>query len=69
MSEYLKGNYSVPSSPAGAAPTASPATEQFEAHALKKLGGSVAFIKKSAGFVWKGDGPKPPGDRAGESSG
>jgi len=57
MSEYLKGNYKLsgdkplPATPETAVPTSQQA---FEAHALQKLGGSIAFIKKSSSFVWNG---------------
>jgi hypothetical protein len=56
--DYLKGNYEL--APAAAdrtpPPAPSPASleEEFERQALQKLGGSIAFIKKSKSFVWKG---------------
>lgn len=57
MTEYLKGNYSLP--PSKAVPTPAPVAgdagqQEFEAQALQKLGGSIAFIKKSSSFVWTG---------------
>lgn len=58
MSDYLKGNYKLPESKtASAAPPSAPKSGQdlFEASALQKLGGSIAFIKKSSSFVWNGD--------------
>ena len=60
-SPLLKGNYSLdrqPSADQGAAPTLE---DDFERSALQKLGGSIAFVKKSASFVWKGPerDPKP----------
>ena len=62
--DYLKGNYEL--APAAAAdttpppaPTAASLEEEFERQALQKLGGSIAFIKKSKSFVWKG----PSSDR------
>jgi len=57
MTDYLKGNYKLSGEkPLPAAPEASdPSTQQaFEAHALQKLGGSIAFIKKNSSFVWNG---------------
>jgi hypothetical protein len=64
--DYLKGNYDL--TPAGPAegktrplvPAAANLEEEFERQALQKLGGSIAFIKKSKSFVWKG----PSSDRA-----
>jgi hypothetical protein len=65
MTDYLKGNYKLPATPQ-AAPTsakdASSGMSAFEAEALQKLGGSIAFIKKSGKFVWTGgkqDEPRP----------
>jgi hypothetical protein len=58
MSEYLKGNYKLSgSNPLPAPQTPQPQTTQqaFEAHALQKLGGSIAFIKKTNSFVWTGE--------------
>lgn len=58
MTDYLKGNYKLPPSKTGsAAPAETPKSGQdlFEASALQKLGGSIAFIKKSSAFVWNGD--------------
>jgi hypothetical protein len=53
---YLKGNYEVKSPAPAVQPAADAASleEEFERNALQKLGGSIAFIKKSASFVWKG---------------
>jgi hypothetical protein len=64
INDYLKGNYDLaPADPARdtkATPSAASLEEEFERQALQKLGGSIAFIKKSKSFVWKG----PSGDRA-----
>jgi hypothetical protein len=65
VNDYLKGNYDLAPAPAEsgtppAAPAAASLEEEFERQALQKLGGSIAFIKKSKSFVWKG----PSGDRA-----
>jgi hypothetical protein len=57
MSEYLKGNYKMAGDKPLPAPQAAPASsseQTFEAQALQKLGGSIAFIKKSSSFVWSG---------------
>ena len=57
MSEYLKGNYKMdkPAPAPASNPTEPSAEKKFEASALVKLGGSIAFIKKSSSFVWEGD--------------
>lgn len=65
VNDYLKGNYDLaPAAVDGktppAAPTPATLEEEFERQALQKLGGSIAFIKKSKSFIWKG----PSGDRA-----
>ena len=61
-SDILKGNYKIPDleekfndpeDKKGAS-----LEEEFEAAALKKLGGSITFVKKSGSFVWKGDDKK-----------
>jgi hypothetical protein len=53
---YLKGNYSLTFAPAAPekAEDAKDLEAEFERTALQKLGGSIAFVKKSGGFVWKG---------------
>jgi len=57
MSEYLKGNYKLDPPKPATLPTSAPAAaeKEFEAQALLKLGGSIAFIKKSSSFVWDGE--------------
>jgi hypothetical protein len=56
MSDILKGNYKLTGKdlPASAAAAAASSEQTFEAQALQKLGGSIAFIKKSSSFVWSG---------------
>ena len=62
MPEFLKGNYSLPEiepektsdDEKGAGNQNSAYQEEFEAQALSRLGGSIAFIAKST-FVWDGD--------------
>ena len=56
MSEILKGNYKVPNpvntdKPAEDKPVS--LEDEFEAAALRKLGGSITFVKK--GFTWRGE--------------
>ena len=63
MSNILKGNYALPEQPKkpedpAAAGSGSGVERQFEAEALQKLGGSIAFIKKSSSFVWSGEPKK-----------
>lgn len=57
MDKMLKGNYQVPRPPedASAPNEEKPVSleEEFEAAAMKKLGGSITFIKK--GFTWRGE--------------
>jgi hypothetical protein len=61
--DYLKGNYELAPAAADTTPPPAPSAvsleEEFERQALQKLGGSIAFIKKSKSFVWKG----PSSDR------
>lgn len=57
MSDILKGNYKLNQDQLKQKrPGDSKSVEsEFEASALEKLGGSIAFVKKSGSFVWKGD--------------
>ena len=57
MDEMLKGNYRLPKNVTprkDGEPEDKTLEKEFEASALQKLGGSIAFVKKSASFVWKG---------------
>jgi hypothetical protein len=45
MSEILKGNFEV-RKPVKAAPQSDDLDSQFEREALKRLGGSIAFVSK-----------------------
>ena len=60
MSDFLKGNYSVPNkkNTAKAKPmkkkTEETTQEEFERRAMERLGGSIAFVAKSS-LVWSGD--------------
>lgn len=64
MSNLLKGNYPLPEQPkkhedpAARGGKGGGVERQFEAEALQKLGGSIAFIKKSSSFVWSGEPKK-----------
>jgi len=56
MDEILKGNYKVPNSvvaPVRKEDKPVSLDEEFEAAALRKLGGSITFVKK--GFTWRGE--------------
>lgn len=56
MDKILKGNYKVPNMEGADTPkeeTPVSLEEEFEAAALKKLGGSITFVKKS--FTWRGE--------------
>ena len=59
MDEILKGNYKVSDLGKTGVPTEEKPVsleEEFEAAALRKLGGSITFVKK--GFTWRGEGGK-----------
>jgi hypothetical protein len=49
----LKGNYELQTSVTSAQDTPS-LEEQFEREALKRLGGSIAFVSKRK-FLWEGN--------------
>ena len=57
MKEMLKGNYELPAKVTSAHDTPS-LEEQFEREALKRLGGSVAFVSKRK-FLWEGNDAAP----------
>lgn len=61
MSDFLKGNYSVPNKkttakakPGKKKETQETTQEEFERRAMERLGGSIAFIAKSS-LVWSGE--------------
>ena len=59
MNEMLKGNYKVKQQDKPKEAEAAQSLESlFESSAMEKLGGSMAFVKKSASFTWKGDPSK-----------
>jgi hypothetical protein len=57
MSDLLKGNYKLaqPVTDVQAAPTLE---EKFEKEALKRLGGSIAFVSKRK-VIWDDESDKP----------
>ena len=60
MNQFLKGNYrvkgmeNVKMEKEKEEKSDDVLQKAFENSALEKLGGSIAFVKKSASFVWKG---------------
>lgn len=64
MSDLLKGNYKVarPVTDVKAEPTLE---QQFEREALKRLGGSIAFVAKGK-VIWGEDEPAQTGDKKDE---
>ncbi len=46
MTEFLKGNFSTKNDVNETESTSTSLEEQFEMEALKKLGGSIAFVSK-----------------------
>ena len=57
MADILKGNYKLNQDKLKQTRLGDSKSleSEFEASALEKLGGSIAFVKKSGSFVWKGD--------------
>lgn len=57
MSDVLKGNF-IPKRPVSVTEEPESLEQQFEREALKRLGGSIAFVSKKK-FLWTGkDDPK-----------
>lgn len=56
MDNLLKGNFQVKRNVKAEALKSGDGSleSEFEASALEKLGGSIAFVKKSSSFIWKG---------------
>ncbi len=64
IDELLKGNYKIPpeqekmceegESKEPDTTTGDPLQQEFEAAAIKKLGGSITFVKDRGGFTWRG---------------
>jgi hypothetical protein len=61
MTEYLKGNFPMSQPPVADGSEQKSLEQEFEASALQKLGGSIAFVKKSTKFVWDGPTNDEPG--------
>jgi hypothetical protein len=56
MSKFLKGNYQLNTTKPDVPSTSDKNfSEVFEDEALKKLGGSIAFVMKSKKFMWDDD--------------
>jgi hypothetical protein len=56
MSKFLKGNYQVENTNNdGNEIKDADFSKVFEAKALEKLGGSIAFVMKSDKFLWEDD--------------
>lgn len=55
----LQGNYPLDAQPKPGAVETPTLEQEFERSALEKLGGSIAFVKISSGFVWKGPKNEP----------
>ena len=54
MSDFLKGNFKAKRSVQQRQDKKGDLNQDFERAALKRLGGSIAFVSKQ-GFVWEGD--------------
>ena len=70
MAEFLKGNFKAKRAVAkGPQDRGEQINEEFERSALKRLGGSIAFVSRK-GFLWKGDGDgsSESGDKSGPGS-
>ena len=52
MPEILKGNFAVKTPVASAGPAAPSLEERFEREAMKRLGGSIAFVAKKK-VIWE----------------
>lgn len=59
--DILKGNYKIPKiekSVEQPEKHQDSLEQEFEAAALKALGGSITYVKKTGSFIWKGDKKK-----------
>jgi hypothetical protein len=63
MPDFLKGNFETKNQVVSSGDDAENLNDRFEREALKRLGGSIAFVSKK-GFVWTGedDGSSKTGD-------
>jgi hypothetical protein len=64
MAQILRGNFQPKRSPIVELP-AEDLTTRFEAEALKRLGGSIAFVSKKKFTLGLDQTPSPLGDSAG----
>ena len=62
MSDVLKGNFK-PKNPVNVLIEEPKLEQQFEREALKRLGGSIAFVSRKR-LLWTGDTTVPGTDRA-----
>ena len=70
MPKFLKGNYRPPKRPGRATPKPKQKdlTQEFEEHALAKLGGSLCFVMKKRGdFIWSDSETKPNHPSSGDN--
>ena len=54
MPEFLKGNFKTKNEVEKPETNETGLQEEFERTAMKRLGGSIAFVSRK-GFVWTGD--------------
>lgn len=54
MPEFLRGNFDAKQPVQAAESEKDRLNDEFERTAMKRLGGSIAFVSKK-GFVWTGD--------------
>lgn len=54
MAEFLKGNFKIKHEVEKPETNKTGLQEEFERTAMKRLGGSIAFVSRK-GFVWTGD--------------
>jgi hypothetical protein len=54
MPDFLKGNFETKNQVVSPEDDAESLNDRFEREALKRLGGSIAFVSKK-GFVWTGE--------------
>ena len=67
MPEFLKGNFKTRRIVQQDQDSSDRINEEFERTALKRLGGSIAFVSRK-GFIWEGDenDRRKPGHSAGQ---
>jgi hypothetical protein len=62
MKDVLKGNFKTRNKVEPASQQAASLEERFEKEALKRLGGSIAFVSKKK-VVWDAEQSKTPGKK------